>query len=81
MNSLHSEFRLASDPSTDLNDLERLENNKNKLIRGAVVLNSSTPISILSKLCPTPDIIYRTVLGSPMKLNTEIQVVYRELNT
>jgi hypothetical protein len=46
----HHKFRLANDPDTDLQQLEKLAGSKDEIIRGAVALNPSTTTSILVKL-------------------------------
>lgn len=48
--TMHTDFRLANDPDTDIDTLSELVASPDELVRGAVALNNSTPDFLLKKL-------------------------------
>lgn len=50
INLSHLAFRAASDPDTTSGDLRELSLSSDEVVRGAVVMNKSTPSDVLSRV-------------------------------
>ncbi|NVZ50062.1 hypothetical protein HX792_06930 [Pseudomonas sp. B6002] len=49
-NLFHLAFRAASDPDTTKGDLRELSLSSDEVVRGAVVMNKSTPSDVISRM-------------------------------
>lgn len=72
----HADFRAASDPSTNVEILEKLSNSSEEVIRAAVALNESASQNILSKLLEDKSEYVRSCVEKKLQAQNSFQNIH-----